>query len=127
RRPASYRRTVIAATPGLRRAGAGPSRSMATRLVTLSAPRPAARVVAKITRPYRQRRGRRQWRSRRANGSGRRRLAPDQGEAHRMGAVALPVRLLGQPGVADHALVHLRENPAGPVRRLHVVAEQMDV
>ena len=40
--------------------------------------------------------------------SGRRRfLAPDHGEAHRLRAVALPLRLLRDPGVIDHALVHL--------------------
>ena len=44
-----------------------------------------------------------------------------------MGAVALPFRLLGNPGVVDDALVHFGKHPACRARRLGMIAQKVDM
>ena len=44
-----------------------------------------------------------------------------------MEAEPLPFRLLGDPGIVHHALVHLHQNPASGKGRLGMIAQQVDV
>src|SRR5437867_1292356 len=52
---------------------------------------------------------------------------PHHREARRQSVVRFPLGLLPQPRLVDQAFLHLAQRPAGGVRGLHVVAEEMDV
>jgi len=55
------------------------------------------------------------------------RLPPDHHEADRQSEVALPLRLLPQPGFVDQPFIHFYKRPADSMSGLHVVAQQVDV